>query len=428
MALLVEVRDDAGEKEYVKNRKKEKRRYLENYLIALSLPAIVVIAGIMTLVQYGISALLPFVFSILTMAGAITSVLLLWYELDQNNPLLQQICSAGKKVNCGAVLHSKAATILGISLSAISFSFFMGILLLLLFSGINSPAALFTVSWANAIAAPYVVFSLYYQWRVIKQWCVLCLCVGAILLLQLINALFGGWYALLLSSSIEPGLITSSITAFVIPFILTTVLMPALQKSKESKRINIELQKLKHNKQIFEALLQKQKQLTESCDSLGISVGNPNATFKLIKVCNPYCGPCAKAHTPMEELQHNNADVSIQLIFTATNKVGDLAAFPVKHLLAIAEKNEEPIIKQALDHWYLAENKNYEAFAVRYPMNGRLEKQEAKIESMKIWCDKIGISFTPTFFVSMPNDDGSTRYYQLPQLYTVADLKYFFSV
>ena len=86
------------------------------------------------------------------------------------------------------------------------------------------------------------------------------------------------------------------------------------------------------------------------------------------------------------------------------------------------------MIKQALDDWYLAENKNYEAFAAKYPMNGELKRQEAKIETMKNWCDKTEIAFTPTFFVSVPNDDGSTRYYQLPEIYTVADLKYFFSV
>lgn len=161
--------------------------------------------------------------------------------------------------------------------------------------------------------------------------------------------------------------------------------MPALQKAKEGKRLNIELQKLKHNRQIFEALLHKQKQVKENPDGLGISLGNPNGAYKLIKVCNPYCGPCAKAHIPIEELLHNNPDVQIRILFTATNKEGDIAAPPVKHLLAIAEKNDESIIKQALDDWYLAENKNYEAFAAKYPMNGELKQQEAKIETMKNW-------------------------------------------
>jgi len=61
-------------------------------------------------------------------------------------------------------------------------------------------------------------------------------------------------------------------------------------------------------------------------------------------------------------------------------------------------------------------------------MNGELKQQNAKIEAMKDWCDTAGIEFTPTFFISMPNDGDETTYYQLPSIYSVTDLKYFFSV
>ncbi|MGN8071608.1 vitamin K epoxide reductase family protein [Mucilaginibacter sp. 22184] len=428
VVLLAEAKEDAGEKDYNKKLKEESRKNTIQYLSALCIPAIVIITGLITLMQFGASALLPFVFSVLTLAGAITGALLLWYELDQHNPVLQQICSAGKKVNCGAILQSKAAKIGGISWSAIGFSYFMGVLLLLLFSGIVNPAALFVASWLNVIAVPYVVFSIYYQWRIAKQWCVLCLCVQVLLVLQLVTTLLGGWHTLLSFNTIEPGLIISTLTALVVPFIITTLLMPAFQKAKAGKQTSNELQKLKHNQEIFEALLQKQKMVANIPDGLGITLGNPNASYKLIKVCNPYCGPCAKAHQPMEDLLENNPDVQVQILFTATNSEGDMKTPPVKHLLAIAEKNEEPIVKQALDDWYLAEKKDYETFAAKYPMNGELKQQNAKIEAMKNWCDTTGIEFTPTFFVSMPNENNETIYYQLPSIYSVIDLKYFFAV
>ena len=428
VVLLAEAKEDAGEKDYNKKLKEESRKNTIQYLSAFCIPVIVIITGLITLVQFGTSALLPFIFSVLTLAGAITGGLLLWYELDQHNPVLQQICSAGKKVNCGAILQSKAAKIGGISWSAIGFSYFMGVSLLLLFSGIVNPAALFVASWLNVLAVPYVVFSIYYQWRIAKQWCVLCLCVQGLLVLQLITTLLGGWHTLLSFSAIEPGLIISTLTALVVPFIITTLLMPAFQKAKAGKQTSNELQKLKHNQEIFEALLQKQKMLTTIPDNLGITLGNPNGNYKLIKVCNPYCGPCAKAHQPMEDLLENNPDVQVQILFTATNSEDDMKAPPVKHLLAIAEKNAEPIVKQALDDWYLAEKKDYEVFAAKYPMNGELKQQNAKVEAMKNWCDTTGIEFTPTFFISMPNEENETVYYQLPSIYSVIDLKYFFAV
>jgi hypothetical protein len=272
-----------------------------------------------------------------------------------------------------------------------------------------------------------VVFSVYYQWRVAQQWCILCVSVQGLLILQLMTALIGGWHQLSTFSIMTHELFLPILTAFVIPFIVITVLLPALQKAKESKRNYTEVQKLKHNREVFETLLQKQRQLTETPAGLGISLGNPNASYKLIKVCNPYCGPCAKAHTPMEDLLQNNPDVQIQILFTASNKEGDPKAPPVRHLLAISEKNDESILKKALDDWYLAETKDYDAFAVKYPLNGELKQQGAKIDAMKNWCDKTIIAFTPMFFLSIPSDKGATSYYQLPEIYTVADLKYFFS-
>jgi uncharacterized membrane protein len=425
IVLLTEVESGAGEKEYDRKIRAEKRNRIIQYLAIFSIPAIAIIAGMIAVMQNGISTLFPFIFLVFALIGTITGVLLLWFEIDQHNPVIQQICSAGKKVNCGAVLQSKASKIIGISWSAIGFSYFMGMLLLLLFSGIANPQALFISAWANVLAVPYVIFSIYYQWRVAKQWCLLCLAVQSILVLQFITALVGGWHAI---NNISPGLILQSITAFVIPFIFTTILLPALQKSKESKNIHTELQRLKHNPQVFESLLQKQKKVTENPEGLGITLGNPDATYKLVKVCNPYCGPCADAHIPIEELLHNNPDVQIQILFTASNKEGDRKAPPVKHLLAIAETNDEKLIKQALGDWYLADKKDYDAFAAKYPMNGELKQQDAKIEAMQDWCDKATIEFTPTFFISINSDGQAMNFHQLPEIYRVRDLKYFLSV
>ena len=130
----------------------------------------------------------------------------------------------------------------------------------------------------------------------------------------------------------------------------------------------------------------------------------------------------------MEELLENNPDVQIQILFTASNIEGDIKTPPVKHLMAIAEKNNETIVKKALDDWYLAETKDYESFALKYPMNGELDKQEEKIVVMKDWCDKAVIAYTPMFFVSLKDEnEDKINYYQLPEIYNVADLKYFFS-
>ncbi|MFL9485009.1 vitamin K epoxide reductase family protein [Chitinophagaceae bacterium LWZ2-11] len=419
VVLLAEPDKDAGEKDYSQKIYLEKRNRLIQYLIALCIPFIVLAMGIVSLLQNGLNALLPFTFSLLTLSGCFIGTLLVWYEIDQYNPALQQICSAGKKVNCGAVLNSKKSKIWGISWSAIGFSYFMGELLLLLFLGINNDATLCQISWLNVLAVPYIFFSIYYQWKIAKQWCILCLSIQALLILQLTVALIGKWHALLSLSNITYALVWPTITAFAIPSIFLALLIPALQKTKENKRNKNELQRLKHDAQIFDALLTKQKNITKSTNGLGIFLGNPDAAYKIIKVCNPYCSPCAKAHEPMEELLDNNSNVQVQIIFTATNKEEDIRALPVKHLMAIAEKKDEVMTKKALDDWYRADEKNYDAFAAQYPMNGELENIGEKLDAMDQWCKDAEISFTPTFFING---------HQLPNIYSVNDLKYFLTI
>ena len=62
-------------------------------------------------------------------------------------------------------------------------------------------------------------------------------------------------------------------------------------------------------------------------------------------------------------------------------------------------------------------------------LNGELTLQTDKVEAMNTWCLHAGIMFTPTFFVSVSEKGGQpSNYYKLPELYNVADLKYFLAV
>ena len=195
-----------------------------------------------------------------------------------------------------------------------------------------------------------------------------------------------------------------------------TTMTKKVQASKYEKRNYLQL---KYNDEVFWSLLYKQPSIIDnSTDGLGITIGNPQAKHTIVKVCNPYCGPCATAHPELDKIIEQNPEVKAQIIFTATNNENDRAAKPVKHLLAIAEKGDEHITYQALDDWYLASQKDYDAFAAKYPMNGELIKQNEKLSKMKAWCDEVDIQFTPTIFING---------YQLPKTYQIKDISYFIS-
>ncbi len=61
--------------------------------------------------------------------------------------------------------------------------------------------------------------------------------------------------------------------------------------------------------------------------------------------------PCTKAHPFLDEIIHNNKNVKLKLIFTASNDKDDKRGIAARHLLAIAEKQDSLLTQQVLDDW-----------------------------------------------------------------------------
>lgn len=355
-------------------------------------------------------------FLLLTTVGCLTSLLLIWHEVNAHNPFLTEVCGGGSgKLNCTAVLKSKGASVFGISWSVIGLSYFATILLTQLLFG--STNILFFPYWSllSISALPYNIYSIYYQWKIVKQWCSLCLVVQTVLFLSGLLSLAYSYQFSLYPLTVPP--------LFILVFMgvafgyLTSRTIPLLILAKESGEYQKKWKRLHYNPNIFNTLLQKETPVLYSADHLGLLIGRPEAKHEIIKVCNPYCGPCAKAHPELEELIHANPNIKVRVIFTASGKESDRRTAPVQHLLAIQDRDGSKLMRAALDSWYLADEKDYAAFADKYPMNGELQKQGDKIEAMRIWCDQMKIRATPTFFFNG---------YKLPDSYRIGELKYIF--
>jgi uncharacterized membrane protein len=410
--LIAEPNEHSGEANYAANKQQAFLKSLVpaaaiGILIIFSLFLLNKIAGAAAFSAIGI-----YLQYFILLAGVIVTSLLLWYEIDKSNPLLQKVCTGIVKGNCNAILTGKQAKVFSwLSWSEVGYFYFAGSLLTLLFI----PNVISLLAWLNILALPYTVFSVYYQWRVAKQWCVLCLAVQALLLLGGINVIASNF--LLALPQLPFLLIANCLLLFVLPALLWFAIKPYILKLQQAKTTKREYQRIKFNAEIFNTLLKKQKAVTISADGLGINLGNPAATNSIIKVCNPYCGPCAKAHPKIDALLEQIPNLKAQIIFNTTNNEQDRGGKPVKHLLAIASGGKgKKIIKQSLDDWYLAEAKDYDQFATKYPMNGELLKQGDKIAAMENWCKVTEIAFTPTFFING---------YQLPDVYDIEDLQYF---
>lgn len=352
---------------------------------------------------------------LLTLAGAGVSVILLWYEIDQNNILLHKVCTGIIKGNCGAILTGKASEVFSwLSWSEVGFFYFAGALLSFVLAGNQLLNYVSLIALFNMLAVVYPFYSVYYQWRVAKEWCIFCLTVQGLLVLGAVTVFS---FNLLSFKLLTIAFLLQSLFLYMLPVLAWYAVKPFILRLQEAKFIKREHLRLKFNTEVFDTLLKKQKQISVPVDGLGIDIGKADAKHLLIKVCNPYCGPCAKAHPKIEKLISENPDlIKAKIIFTATMYEKDYRTEVVKHLLAVASKNDAELTTKALDDWYLADKKNYKTFAAKYPLNGEIEKQTASIVRMEKWCDDMKVTATPTIFING---------YQFPDVYDIGDLEYF---
>jgi uncharacterized membrane protein len=349
---------------------------------------------------------------LLKLVGLVVGVMLLWYEVDQFNPVLQKICTdvSNKKLNCNAVLNSKYAKFLGgsISLSLLSFSYFFGTLFFILINGFTE-SSISLLGLLSFLSLPIIILSLFSQAFIIRQWCKFCVAVQVILITECLLIFFGELY----SFSVFNKLLPSLLFLLILPIALWNPFKRLLSKEKEVNLFKRGLAKIKNNKEVFWSLLHQSRKIKNRTQGLGITLKNPKAKHKVIKVCNPYCEPCAQAHPILEELYESNR-ISIQILFIVKESE-DYIGKTVAHFLALDNKgSDQNKIKHCLHEWYNLKQKDFEQFASKHPINGESENQKDKIKRMREWCDLEEVQFTPTLFI-----DG----YALPNEYSIADLK-----
>ncbi|TCJ19603.1 hypothetical protein EPD60_00320 [Flaviaesturariibacter flavus] len=408
-ALLAEKNELSGEEKYASRKRKELLSGLRAPLICGAGLLLFVLFAILANANAAGHAMTALLFT--KLLGCSATVLLLWFEVDKTNPLLQQICSGTNKTSCTAVLGSRGAKVFNwLSWSEIGFCYFTGSFLAL---ALASTSALALLSWINLLALPYTVYSVYYQWRVAKQWCPLCLAIQALLVTEAITCYFGYWNngkSFHLPSYQAQFTI---LTSFLLPALFWVASKKAYFDAQAGKHFKKELNKFKYNKEVFAALLHRQKKIAGSTEGLGLSLGNPDAEHTLVKVCNPFCGPCANAHKHIDALLATGR-VNVRIIFTAADAENDISRV-IKHFLTVQELDNEAALVQALDHWYGSPRKEYPAFAKARPLQEFPFPLGEKLNDMKNWCDQNAIMFTPTFFVNG---------YQLPAAYRIEDLNH----
>lgn len=367
--------------------------------------------------KHSLTLFLPLLL-LINFLGCLVTTWLLWFEIDESNPLMKRICSMGKIINCGAVLRSKKAKVTNwLSWSEIGFFYFGGTVFSLV-TAPGQPHITIVLAWINLFTLPYVVFSIYYQWKVVGQWCPFCVTVQIIILLEFIVMYVLVWARL----GIETGLTLDDlplemIACFAFPIFFWLFVKPYILQTMVGIRYQYAFKRLKSNYHVMKSLVSVERTISQDPSELGIVVGNRGASNSVLMVCSPYCGPCATAHAIMEQMLIHNSDLNFRIIFTATTAVSDKRSNPVRHLMALYESQDIFDVREALNDWYVSMKMDYEQFSTKYKLIDRLEIQDEKLSRMSSWCQKMEIKHTPTYFLNGK---------ELPEMYDISDLDAFF--
>ncbi|NWJ53092.1 MAG: thioredoxin domain-containing protein [Bacteroidetes bacterium] len=426
VVLLPETSEKSCEQNFVLNQRKQ---FFDRLRLPFIISILLCIIAWLTYDNFAFSSISPINNSILILlyiTGCTVSVLLLIQTIDKNNPFVNKICALAKtNSHCNDVLESPAAKLFGIiSWSEVGFVFFAGNLLCLLFV----PQVKDLLFWINISALPYTVWSVYYQGKIAKQWCVFCLSIQILLWICFIALLTSGIsFSLLNLINIPYNYLLQSIACFTLPVMGLWFSIPFIKKAHLLSPAMQELNRIKANEHIFEAILKAQKKVEIDENVNSIAFGNPEAAFVITMVTNPYCGPCALMHQKLEALLMQYSDfLGLNIIYAVSNyEADDNEGFKlfvkrknraIKVLIGIylkyGMKNSIPIYKE----WYAGAQNDVDSFIKRYPVDIENTKIDEIMSSHDKWCQMVNIEATPTIYVNG---------YELPDWHKVEDLKYF---
>jgi protein-disulfide isomerase len=288
--------------------------------------------------------------------------------------------------------------------------------LLLLFGG-TSAFNWQALAVLNFISLPYTIYSIYYQARVAKQWCVLCCTIQALLWLEFVPLALHVYQSPLSFLSFRGEGLAEAATLFIcllLPIIIWQMLKPLFLKLQQLRPVKNQLRRLKYNTEMFNKLLTEQPKFSQPDDDWSIVLGNVEAGTIITMVSNPYCPPCSKTHQELDDWLNRMDDVQLRIVFTANNNDNDIKTPVTRHLMALNELKDKTIVKRALHDWYEQKQKSYEAWAKLYPVELD-EKKYNTLVKQKEWCDLAEIKATPTLLVNG---------YRLPEAYRLHDIKY----
>ncbi|WP_136667718.1 vitamin K epoxide reductase family protein [Flavobacterium sp. H122] len=345
-----------------------------------------------------------------TLIGLGLSVLILQEKYGIKTEVGSKLCNLGTETSCDSVIRSdKGEIIKGLSFYDLPILFFGINFLALLLSPETSGVI---ISILSLISIPFLFYSVWLQKNQIKKWCLLCLAVSSVILIQGFFFLIGKSF---FGSDFVSGILNYLMSSVIIGS-AWFLIRPLLEKEIKLKDELNTHKRFKRNFKVFRFMMKK-IEVQEGFESLkGITYGDSNAVVKLTFFLSPSCGHCHKAFKDAVSLFEKNRDkIYLKILFNVNPENRDNKYLQIVETLLTLNSSDEEIAKEALNDWH-GKNLGIEMWKEKWPslthdmiVNNQLQKQYE-------WCLVNNFNYTP---VKIVNNE------LFPNEYELNDLQYF---
>lgn len=398
IVLLLEPNQQSEEPQYTQKRKEAFLANARNpFVIAGSLMCLCL--WVMMLVPTSVT--FPWLFwgLLLTkLVGVGVCILMVMSTLGSDNTLLRSICGFDSRTDCNSILSSPVAKVWGwLGWADVGLVYFAGGLIYLLTSSPTLRGSdpkggvdiLLPLLGLGALALPYTFWSVWYQWRVAKTWCTLCLIVQALIWVEFLIGLFSTASSILFPSISTIFLLGFS---FLLPTVFWVFVKNPLQEAMQFWPLKRELQKSKFNPDYVQSLFARQPQMPPIFgDMRVVKMGNPKADNTLTIVTNPVCGPCVRMHPEIEEFLRTTDAVNCQFVFLSSPQ----SELLIQQTLGLPDDR----MAEAMHRWYTGKYSDVDTWRKDLQIDDALlENNQTNIHRQ--WCDLAEIQATPTLYLN----------------------------
>jgi hypothetical protein len=359
-------------------------------------------------------SIVSLVFSILSFAGLAISILILQVGFGLKSEITNKICSVTQTnpSGCNAVLSSEGAKIYkSYTFSDVCLVFFTTISFLCVFPITNF---LFFVP-ISLLSVPILSFSVFYQMKVLKKWCALCLGISMVLIGIATSSL-------LIISEINLKSVILSTSIFVLSLLLFSfiwmILKPIINDYFELKKSDIDNKRFKRNITTFEALLNTTPKINSvSLDQLvKLEFGNKEATTELLLFLSPSCGHCHNAFNDAYNLFIKNKEfLKLSICFNVNIENENNPYRSVVEIITEVYLNQDQEkALNLLSEWHIKKTE-LELFSKKYATITS-DKTKQILISHSQWCSENEFNYSPVKFFNKK---------LMPKEYNITDLQFF---